>query len=122
MFFLPHLQLLNQFKELPVECDETLDHTNRVLHFLRLFRRKDYTDCRLRRAFEHMLAFLVKAGSDGVSVLEGNEQRWQRRPIVVAAFEGLRLFNAQTGESLHFPQTIDPAPVRTIAVRTEQAA
>ena len=78
-----------------------------------LFRRKDDTNCRLRRAFEHVLAFLVKAGSDGVSVLEGNEQRWQRGTIVIAVFEELlRLFNAQTGEPLHFPQTIDPGSGR----------
>jgi hypothetical protein len=83
------LQLLNQFKELGVECNETLDHTHSVLHFCRLFRRKDDTDRRLGRAFEHLLAFLVEAGGDGVSVLEGNEQRWERRTIVVAIFEGL---------------------------------
>src|ERR1700757_582239 len=117
MFFL--LQLLNQFKELGVECNETLDHTHRVLHFVRVFRRKDETNCRLRRAFEHMLAFLVEAGSDSVSVLEGNEQRWEWRTIVVAIFEGLpRLFNAQTGEPLHFPETINPGPVRAFAVGT----
>src|ERR1700757_3099167 len=102
MFLL--LQLLNQFKELGVECNETLDHTNCVFYFVRLFRRKDDTDGRLRRTFEHMLPFLVEAGSDGVPVLEGNEQRWERGTIVVAVFEELlRLFNAETGEPLHFP-------------------
>jgi hypothetical protein len=73
MFLLPPLKFLNQFKELCVECNETLDHTHGVLHFVRLLWRKDDTDCRLRRAFEHVLAFLVEAGSDSVSFLEGNE-------------------------------------------------
>src|ERR1700756_2359328 len=99
MFLL--LQLLNQYKELRVECNEALDHSYGVFDFVRLFRRKDNTDRRPRRAFEHVLPFLVKAGSDSVSVLEDNEQRWQRGTIVIAVLEELlRLFNAQTGESL----------------------
>jgi hypothetical protein len=70
-----------------------------------------------------MLAFLVKAGGDGVSFLEGDKQRWQRGTIVIAVFESLpRLFNAQSGELLHFPQTIDPGPVRASAVGAKQVA
>jgi hypothetical protein len=73
MFLLPPLEFLNQFKELRVECNETLDHANRVLHFIRLLWRKDDTDCRFRRPFQHVLPFFVEAGGDSVSFLEGNE-------------------------------------------------
>ena len=70
-----------------------------------------------------MLTFLIEAGSDSVSFLEGHDQRWNRRAIVVAVFEGLPcLFKTQTGEPLHLPQMINPGPVGAVAVGAQQAA
>jgi hypothetical protein len=73
MFHLPSLEHLNKRKELRVECNETLDNTHGVPHFVCLLRREDDTDCRLRRAFQHVLTFLIEAGGDSVSVLESND-------------------------------------------------
>jgi len=71
----------------------------------------------LRVLIEHQTA-LPRRPPGNHAIGLGEDVLWEQRgTIVIAVFEGLpRLFNPQTGESLYFPQTIDPGPVGAFAV------
>jgi hypothetical protein len=96
-------------KELMVEQDEALDDANRLPYFLGVLRVESHAYGGLRSSFEHVLALFIKAGRNGIPLLERDQQGRKRRTIVVTLFdETVRWPNPNAGELLEPAQETDP--------------
>src|ERR1700737_763799 len=106
-----------------VEQNEALHDSNRLPHFLGVLRMEGHAYGGLRSPLEHVLALFIKAGRNGIPLLKRDQQRRQRRTVVVTLFdETVRWPNANPGELLELAQTLDPRTVSAAAVFAQEAA
>ena len=70
-----------------VEHHEAFQDSNYLPHFLGVLWMEGHSYDGLRSPFEHVLALFIKAGRNGIPLLERDQQRRQRRAIVVTLFD-----------------------------------
>jgi hypothetical protein len=106
-----------------VEHHEAFQDSNNLPHFLGVLWMEGHSHCGLRSHFEHVLPLFIKAGRNGIPLLERDQQGRQRRAIVVTLFdETAGWANADPGELLKPSQTLDPRTVSTGAVFAQKPA